>query len=675
MSTRDSLQTVNAAYRKQSGNNIGFHMHRLAGFKDGLLTYDGSVYPICGPILIVVNENRRRSIDLTITFDYKQATEAGYQTSNVRGITIKQMTYTAGTTWTSGSITIERSVQSYYEKMFKSAYDDSIYRTSNFYGEYLFSKDNVTIDLIHEVDNITVSHDDADWDMYILGSTGARIAYGFSYNELREQGDNINRAMFASARVCPLCEGKKVYPISSTSFEYDEYGNMVEKYLGTTCPECNGFGYTGYNANDELLNLKAMDVGYSLSYAGTVDRMQRLTWAEKWWFYPTIDALKNFISFFTRISKTSITIIQYGSTDREITWTGDFNSSSAPVDYDDLLYAKESYLDIKIPVTELSASGYDVQFVEDIIRTKLPIGTTFKVSAFSIFTSGGDLENEFSVLNDDYEIGQTYKTSMIYEGRGSMYNWGTSLRGVYDETTWEGTTNTGTSDQIGTIFQYGATIASYMAKGSAFNINDSSDLHTTESTSSASTTTNVYLTGGSSSDDVYNGWYITNSTETRLISDYDGATKMVTCAAFTSPPVDGSDVHVHQSTTYDIIGDNMRATGQAANFFKSITTSKILEFNTTESTSSVSTTTNVYLTDGVSEDDYYNGGYITVGSETRSITDYDGATKMITCTAFTGAPGDGVAIFINMYSNYKDIVTYDNFWAELATTGTVSFVR
>jgi hypothetical protein len=598
MSSRDALQTINGAYHKQDGDKIGFYMYKLASYKDGNIVYSDSTFPMCGPLLFVVTENRRRTLDLEIGFRYKQATEAGYQTSSVRGITIKEMTYTEGVSWQTGTITLEVSKQGYYEKLFKSQYDEGINRTVDFYGEYLFKKDNTTIDLIHELDDIAVSHADADWDVYTLATNGARIAYGYSYNQLREQGDNIIRSFFVAPRLCPLCEGRLVYPTTGEETQNDEYGNVVPKYTGNTCPECNGFGYSGFNAEGGTLDLKAYDVGVSRAYAESDEKIQRYSWAERWWFYPTIDALKNYISFFTRINKDDITIIQYGVTDRTIDYALKTSTWNDYAD-DNFYYGKESYLDIKIPVTELTASGYDINFVEDIIKTKLPIGTTYKVSAFNVFTSGGDLDNEFDVLNEDFIAGQLYKTSMIFEAYGQMYNWmGDGIKGVYDSATWEGTTNTGTADQIGSIYQYGATTSSFMAKGSAFNVNDNSDIWTTESTGDVSTTTNVYLTDGSTTDDVYNGWYITNNSETRLISDYDGATKMVTCAAFTGAPADGSVVYVHEASTWDILSDNIRATGQAANFFKSVTT-----------------------------------------------------------------------------SNYNDIITYDNFWAELETTGTVSFVR
>ena len=142
MSTRDSLATINGSYKKQVGKKIGFTMRLLASYKDGIITYNDSIFPACGPLLFIVNNNKRRTLDLDITFDYRQAVPNGYVNNNVRGISIKDQDFLEDSTWKSGNITLEVSHQVYYEKLYKNSYDNNITRETNYYGDFLFKKDN-----------------------------------------------------------------------------------------------------------------------------------------------------------------------------------------------------------------------------------------------------------------------------------------------------------------------------------------------------------------------------------------------------------------------------------------------------------------------------------------------------------------------------------------------------
>jgi hypothetical protein len=136
-----------------------------------------------------------------------------------------------------------------------------------------------------------------------------------------------------------------------------------------------------------------------------------------------------------------------------------------------------------------------------------------------------------------------------------------------------------------------------------------------------------------STDDIYKGYQLTIVTGgvsgTKLITGYTSGSKTVTVnAAFTVLPATGSTYTVQQmdSVTFDTV-----ATANTASSFSLATSAS-------------------------TDDDYYNGMMLTVGADTRLVTDYVGSTRVVTLrAALSSAPSNTDIYYITQPNDVTNL--------------------
>jgi len=125
--------------------------------------------------------------------------------------------------------------------------------------------------------------------IFCLASPTTRYLYGAKFWELYENGVKIQDAVWASPYFCATCTGTGVYP---------PVNSIIDTHLGQTCPECDGFGFSGPHATGFMLDRKGADVGMTRNDGESDEQFGKRIWARKWKIIPTLDEIKRFFDHF-----------------------------------------------------------------------------------------------------------------------------------------------------------------------------------------------------------------------------------------------------------------------------------------------------------------------------------------------------------------------------------------
>ena len=128
--------------------------------------------------------------------------------------------------------------------------------------------------------------------IFALASVGARLIYGLSFNRLMRELEIISNGIFVSPPFCNLCGGTGANPLDSKQ----------------VCPQCNGFGYSGFGAIEFMLKNHGDEVGVGRDESRDIRRYQHEIWAQKWWVTPTKSQVKKIFAFFCNIPEDDIII-------------------------------------------------------------------------------------------------------------------------------------------------------------------------------------------------------------------------------------------------------------------------------------------------------------------------------------------------------------------------------
>jgi hypothetical protein len=370
MSTRNLINTISSAYKKNVDGCIGFNLQEMAWYSGYLNRNDSSILPQAGPLLFINEDNINWTTGLTINFTYNEAIVTG---------------------WGTGYL-INGEVP-YHYKIYSGEY---IHKTGSVYfdtgtrsmTQLLFTGE----EYIHKLTSIffTPSYATYEWRCFCLADNGSRIAYGFNTEKERNLIDMLEKSNFVAPPQCTICKGTR-------------YDNRV------ICPNCGGYGYIGYNAKDAMLALRGKDFDIVQRNEQIQSMVYRL-WAKRSMLVPTEKEVTRYFTHFLRIVDTGFLSMEKKYTP-DIVW-----SIRAP------LYGSSG---IGIG-TNISSTGVSTQELLDDVA---PAGTNGKLEAFNVIT---DDDSVVPYETDYFEGAMLPKKIIPMMPRSWGYHWGTTWRG-YDK--------------------------------------------------------------------------------------------------------------------------------------------------------------------------------------------------------------------------------------------------
>jgi hypothetical protein len=143
--------------------------------------------------------------------------------------------------------------------------------------------DNLIYDIVDV--QVTSSHRFNEmFQIYALASPTARIIYGMKWYELYENAVLIKNGLWAAPPWCVTCVGTGIYQ-------------------GSTCPECEGFKFSGVHAINFILDRKGKDTNLTRFDGEDDQQFGKRIWTRKWWVIPTEDEIKRYFMHFCHIDE------------------------------------------------------------------------------------------------------------------------------------------------------------------------------------------------------------------------------------------------------------------------------------------------------------------------------------------------------------------------------------
>jgi hypothetical protein len=140
---------------------------------------------------------------------------------------------------------------------------------------------------MYQIDSVVVTggagRNQEKFSILALASPSPRILYGLGANDLQQNLLRVKRGLFPQPEFCMTCMGTKEYP------------------EGTTCPECEGYGFAGPNAVYPLLDFHGRNVSLPRYGAEADEAYGRRIWARKWNVIPTKSEIERYFTHFMHI--------------------------------------------------------------------------------------------------------------------------------------------------------------------------------------------------------------------------------------------------------------------------------------------------------------------------------------------------------------------------------------
>lgn len=257
----------------------GFESLRTTKWNDGS---DELAVP-CPIVAIVDNKIREKNLELTITA--KIAEELDETEYDQIETTITTQRYQPSDTITSTTWELPRFTRK-NATFFLSGLGNKVYEITNI------------------TDNITELEQDEGGEIgfYALIGTGSKILYLLGLNKIQNMILEIINSLWLNPTVCPRCNGTG-------------YINSGED----ECPQCDTYGYSGYNATKNIQIQKGFDVGITRkkythptteSQNSKIWKFVNKGWTQYWWVTPTISEIKRLFAHFYNVSTAEVYITE-----------------------------------------------------------------------------------------------------------------------------------------------------------------------------------------------------------------------------------------------------------------------------------------------------------------------------------------------------------------------------
>jgi len=352
MDFRDQLRVyLNTSFKKhiQESPYTGHSLvkfgewSRKTGFvKQDAVSFETLAVPC--PVIAIVDTKIRES-NLTLTITAKNVDTKDTETFNQIGREITKQRYEPGST----------TVQTTWE----------VPRFTRQYATFLVSGLG---NQVYEITDITsnVTEDEpcgGKISFYGLASEGSKILYYLGMDKIHNMIKQIVNSIWIAPTQCPCCNGTG-------------YVN------GSDCPQCDTYGYSGYNAEKGIQIDKGYDVRitrekystYPLTDAqnDVVWKFVNKAWTQKWWVTPTPSEIKRLFAHFYNVDEEDIIL-------------------------EERFHFSMPHWDIRLPVAGAKGSPFGTVTLDDrklfkfIAQSVTPAGVNVFVGFYK-FIEAGDFE-------------------------------------------------------------------------------------------------------------------------------------------------------------------------------------------------------------------------------------------------------------------------------------------
>ena len=256
---------------------------RKYGFvkKDSAL-YEDVVVPC--PVIAIVEEKIRED-NLTLTITGSVAELSGTETFSQIGREITKDVYT----------TSETTIEAEFE----------VQRLTREKATFLITGlENKIYEITSITANVEVLERGGRISFYGLASTGSKILWLIGMYKTHNMIKEIINGIWSAPTECPFCSGSG-----------DDPDNP-----GDDCPQCDSYGYSGYNATKGISIDKGYDVRltrekfdeYPISATddAKVWKFVNKVWTQKWWVTPTVSEIKRLFAHFYNVREDDIYITE-----------------------------------------------------------------------------------------------------------------------------------------------------------------------------------------------------------------------------------------------------------------------------------------------------------------------------------------------------------------------------
>lgn len=138
---------------------------------------------------------------------------------------------------------------------------------------------------IYDIVNVEVTSEyrrDETFIIYALASPTSRLIYAQGWHKIYEDLIRMKRATWSCLSICGNCGG-------------------VGTIDGETCPECDGYRFSGTNATGYLLDRIGYDVGLIRNLNEPDETFAKRVWARKWHVIPVESEIRKYFEHFAHI--------------------------------------------------------------------------------------------------------------------------------------------------------------------------------------------------------------------------------------------------------------------------------------------------------------------------------------------------------------------------------------
>ena len=150
---------------------------------------------------------------------------------------------------------------------------------------------------IYEITDVNITPQRQDQPLtnvgfYALTDNGSKLLYSLNWEKINNYVKELLYSRFAAPKRCPTCQGSG-YVVDETDM----------------CQQCEGYGFSGWNATGYMFDQIAREVGVVQEGEESFEVYQDKVWAKRWEIVPIVSQIKEYFAHFAHCTTGEINVI------------------------------------------------------------------------------------------------------------------------------------------------------------------------------------------------------------------------------------------------------------------------------------------------------------------------------------------------------------------------------